>query len=166
MSDYDDRTVDELQDELRDRDLKVSGTKDELIARLEDDDASSGGDDTGDGTAQDGSDDGDGGHDRSGGGPGGDGGADEGSSGTPRLAGVVSCIRDELGSVLGLEVERVTGLSREDGGWRAMADVVEISRVPPSTDVLATYDVTTDGDGHLDGFDRVRRFRRSEGFSA
>lgn len=31
-----DRTVDELRDELRARDLPVSGTKDELIARLED----------------------------------------------------------------------------------------------------------------------------------
>lgn len=33
----DDRTVAELQDELRARDLPVSGTKDELIARLNED---------------------------------------------------------------------------------------------------------------------------------
>ena len=32
----DDHTVDELKDMLRERDLKVSGRKDELIARLED----------------------------------------------------------------------------------------------------------------------------------
>lgn len=30
----DERTVDELKDELRARDLPVSGTKDELVARL------------------------------------------------------------------------------------------------------------------------------------
>jgi hypothetical protein len=35
---YEAQTVAELQDELRDRDLAVSGTKDELIARLEEDD--------------------------------------------------------------------------------------------------------------------------------
>lgn len=35
---YEEQTVAELQDELRARDLAVSGTKDELIARLEEDD--------------------------------------------------------------------------------------------------------------------------------
>lgn len=161
MSDYDDRTVEELQGELRDRDLKVSGTKDELIARLEDDDASSGGDGGGADGAADGGDEDEAADGRDGG-----GGTGGDPSGPPRLAAVVARIREDLGAVLGLEVERVTGLSREDGGWRAQADVVEISRVPPSTDVLATYDVTTDDDGGLDGFDRVRRFRRSEGFTA
>jgi SAP domain len=38
-SDYSDMTVDELQDELRARDLAVSGNKDELIARLQESDA-------------------------------------------------------------------------------------------------------------------------------
>jgi hypothetical protein len=36
--DYDEFTVDELRDDLRSRDLHTSGTKAELIARLEDDD--------------------------------------------------------------------------------------------------------------------------------
>lgn len=39
-ADYEDLTVAELQDRLRDRDLPVSGTKDELIARLVEDDDS------------------------------------------------------------------------------------------------------------------------------
>jgi SAP domain len=37
--DYGAMTVDELQDELRARDLHVSGNKDELIARLQESDA-------------------------------------------------------------------------------------------------------------------------------
>jgi hypothetical protein len=37
-SKYDGYTVEELRDELRDRALAVSGTKDELVARLEEDD--------------------------------------------------------------------------------------------------------------------------------
>jgi hypothetical protein len=37
---YEDQTKEELQEELRERDLKVSGTKDELVERLEEDDAS------------------------------------------------------------------------------------------------------------------------------
>lgn len=39
---YEDQTVTELQDLLRDRDLAVSGTKDELIARLEESDNQTG----------------------------------------------------------------------------------------------------------------------------
>ena len=35
---YEDLNKEELQDELRERELPVSGTKDELIARLEEDD--------------------------------------------------------------------------------------------------------------------------------
>lgn len=38
-NDYSSLTVDELQDQLRDRDLPVSGNKDELIARLQEADA-------------------------------------------------------------------------------------------------------------------------------
>lgn len=38
-SDYDDLSVNELRAELRDRDLSTSGTKDELVARLQEDDA-------------------------------------------------------------------------------------------------------------------------------
>lgn len=39
-SDYQDLTAEELKDKLRSRDLPVSGNKDELVARLEEDDAS------------------------------------------------------------------------------------------------------------------------------
>lgn len=38
--DYEDQTVKDLRDELRSRNLKVSGNKDELIERLREDDAS------------------------------------------------------------------------------------------------------------------------------
>lgn len=143
MTTREEQTVEELRDELRARDLKVSGTKDELLDRL--DEADEAGDDGGDG----------------GGGPP-DGRT---TSDRSRLATVVARIGQDLGAVTGLAVERVTGLARADDGWHAEVDVVEVSRVPPSTDVLATYAVTTDADGELLGFERVRRFRRSEGSS-
>jgi len=43
---YSEWTVDELKEELKDRELPVSGTKPELIARLEEHDAADEGDDT------------------------------------------------------------------------------------------------------------------------
>lgn len=75
---------------------------------------------------------------------------------------VLARIRRDLQEVAGLEVESTAGLRRDDGGWSARVEVVEVSRVPPSTDILATYEVAADGDGAVQSFDRVERYRRSE----
>jgi hypothetical protein len=75
---------------------------------------------------------------------------------------VLARIQEDLHDVTGLAVERTSGLDRDDGGWRARVEVVEVSRVPPSTDVLATYEVRADAHGALTSFDRVQRYRRSE----
>ena len=82
------------------------------------------------------------------------------------LRDVVDRIRSEFTDVTGLEPEATTGLKRTTDGWAALIDVVELARVPRSTDVLATYEVTTDEDGSLRSFDRVHRYRRSEAGSA
>lgn len=130
-TDYEDQTVDELRDQLRDRDLRTSGPKAELVERLEEDDAT---------TSQTTS-------------------ADTVSTG---MRDVLARIRQDLEEIAGLQPERTSGLSHDDDGWRAKVEVVEVSRVPPSMDVLATYEVVADDDGSIVSFDRVQRYRRSE----
>jgi len=39
--------------------------------------------------------------------------------------------------------------------------VVELDRIPSSTDVLASYEVGLDGDGRLVDYARTRRYTRS-----
>ena len=39
---------------------------------------------------------------------------------------------------------------------------MELERIPPSTDVLASYEVALDGDGNLLGYERTRRYVRSQ----
>jgi hypothetical protein len=41
-------------------------------------------------------------------------------------------------------------------------EVVELRRIPESTDVLASYDVELDGDGGFLRFERGRRYNRSQ----
>ena len=41
-------------------------------------------------------------------------------------------------------------------------EVVELSRIPTSTDVLASYELTLDGDGKLVRYQRGRRYYRSQ----
>jgi len=51
------------------------------------------------------------------------------------------------------------------GGWKIGLEVLEVSRVPASTDVLATYEVTVDNDGDLVSYSRTRRYYRSQAAS-
>ena len=69
---------------------------------------------------------------------------------------------DELEALVGCPAEGVTAIRRIEDGWTAMVDVLELARVPETTDVLASYEVTFDGDGEVTGYRRVRRFQRSQ----
>ena len=75
---------------------------------------------------------------------------------------VVATARRSLEALLGTDVERVSGLARTDGRWSVQLEVVELARIPESTDVLATYEVVLDDDDDLVSVSRVRRYRRSQ----
>ena len=70
--------------------------------------------------------------------------------------------RELLRSVRGVEAESVSGLTRTSSGWTVTLEVVELRRIPESTDVLASYEVELDGDGKLLGFERGHRYTRSQ----
>jgi hypothetical protein len=69
---------------------------------------------------------------------------------------------EQLASVMGRRSDSVSGFAREDDGWRVTVEVVELDRIPPSTDVLATYEVQLDEGGDLVGYERTRRYVRSQ----
>jgi hypothetical protein len=60
----------------------------------------------------------------------------------------------------GYEPEAVTGLEWDGDSWEVTVDVLELSRIPNTTDVLASYVVQLDEKGTLRGFKRARRFQR------
>lgn len=66
----------------------------------------------------------------------------------------------QLLELTGKEAEGVTGLERTDDGWTVQVEVVEVRRIPDTTDVLALYDVDTDERGNMQGYRRVRRYSR------
>src|SRR6185369_7967712 len=66
----------------------------------------------------------------------------------------------ELLDLTGKGAEGVTGLERTEDGWNVQVEVVEVRRIPDTTDVLALYEVEVDTDGHLQGYRRVRRYVR------
>ncbi len=71
--------------------------------------------------------------------------------------------RSLVEELAGKQPESVSGASSsEDGGWTVAVDVVELSRVPPSTDLLATYEVSLDASGELVDMVRARRYVRGQ----
>ncbi len=76
---------------------------------------------------------------------------------------VIERVREEFPPLLGRPVETVLGIERdEDSGWTATVEVVELSRIPTSTDVLVAYSVTLDSAGELTGYRRIRRYHRNQ----
>ena len=70
--------------------------------------------------------------------------------------------RSALEDLLGNEPESVSGLQRRNGHWAIMLEVVEMRRIPESTDVLSSYEVVLDDSGDVVGMTRRRRYRRSQ----
>lgn len=70
--------------------------------------------------------------------------------------------REQLRELQGRDAESITALERTRDGWRVTCEVLEVERIPNSTDVLATYVIELDGDGDLVAFERVRRYYRAQ----
>ena len=62
----------------------------------------------------------------------------------------------------GRRPERVISIDRKDDEWCVGVEVVEVSRIPDSADILAVYDVRLNTDGDLISFRRTRRYARGQ----
>src|SRR6187551_1314654 len=78
------------------------------------------------------------------------------SSGAQMARAAQQAVLDLTGKV----PESVTALERSDEGWRVAVDVMELERIPSTTDVMATYEVSLDEQGELQGYRRVHRYLR------
>jgi hypothetical protein len=69
---------------------------------------------------------------------------------------------EQVAELTGREIEGVNGLEKGDDGWVVTLEVVELRRVPDSTDVLGSYAVAVDERGELEGYRRTHRYYRSQ----
>ena len=70
--------------------------------------------------------------------------------------------KSQLAEVTGLKPVTVTGTFKDEQGWHIEMDMLEMSRIPPATDVLGAYDVLVDEDGNMVKFERKRTRLRGE----
>ncbi|WP_459986508.1 gas vesicle protein GvpO [Nocardioides sp. AN3] len=81
----------------------------------------------------------------------------------PRRPGAGRIAREaavQLHELIGHEIEGITAVHRDGDGWVVEIDMLELRRIPATTDVLATYEVEMDEDGDLMGYRRRHRFVR------
>jgi hypothetical protein len=64
--------------------------------------------------------------------------------------------------LIGRPVEAVTGMERNGREWTVTLEVLELERIPNTTDVLGSYEVKLDKDGELTSAHRTRRYHRAE----
>ena len=67
-----------------------------------------------------------------------------------------------VADLTGFEPESVAGLQWDGDSWLVTVDVLELARIPNTTDVIASYVVQLDDGGALLGYKRMRRFVRGQ----
>jgi hypothetical protein len=78
-----------------------------------------------------------------------------------KLSRIAQHAQAELQALVGCPAEGIVGVRKDGDGWVVTVEVLELGRIPETTDVLASYDVTVDGDGEVTGYQRVRRYLRA-----
>lgn len=69
---------------------------------------------------------------------------------------------EQMQELIGRPVESVTGLAKDGDEWTVTLEVLELQRIPTTTDVLGSYEVKLDSEGDLTGAQRTRRYARGE----
>jgi len=68
----------------------------------------------------------------------------------------------ELQAITGLDVDHVSAVANMPDGWHVTVDLVELRRIPASTDVLAAYEAVLGPTGVLLSYHRTRRYFRDQ----
>lgn len=58
--------------------------------------------------------------------------------------------------------ENVVSVVREDDGWQVGVEVMELHRIPETTDIMAVYEVILDANGDLIRCERGQRYHRAQ----
>ena len=70
--------------------------------------------------------------------------------------------KETLAELTGLTPDTVSGLNKDEEGWHVFVDLIELKRIPESTDVLGIYEVVLDDEGQFIRFERTERYQRAQ----
>jgi len=78
----------------------------------------------------------------------------------PKPMEVLREARAQLSELTGMPSENVSSFEQTEDGWSVEIEVLELSRVPDTMSLMASYQVELDSEGQLTGYRRVRRYER------
>jgi hypothetical protein len=78
------------------------------------------------------------------------------------LARIIGRAAGQLSDLAGHPAEGVLAFQRREDGWLVEVELVELARIPSTTDVLGVYEVEVDEDGQIQEYRRTRRYVRSQ----
>jgi hypothetical protein len=61
----------------------------------------------------------------------------------------------------GRKPDTVSAVEQTDDGWRLEVELVELERIPATTNILATYEVELSEQGDVVSYRRVKRYFRN-----
>jgi len=79
-----------------------------------------------------------------------------------RLNEVINAAKEQLQSILTLDVANVIAASKTDDGWDVKIDLVERKAVPDTQDLLGTYDIILDEEGNIVSYERKKIRKRMD----
>ncbi|MBS1165403.1 MAG: hypothetical protein H6R00_1428 [Proteobacteria bacterium] len=71
-------------------------------------------------------------------------------------------VKSQMPELTGFTADSVSELAATDNGWEVTANLLELKRIPPTTDLLAAYRITLDKEGNVVGYYRTRRYLRDQ----
>ena len=68
--------------------------------------------------------------------------------------------KEQLAELTGLKSDTVSGLKKEADGWHVTLEMIEMRRIPDTSDMLGSYAALLDEEGNLTDYRRTRRYLR------
>lgn len=68
----------------------------------------------------------------------------------------------QLTELTGRKLDTIAAIERVDDGWQLTVELVELERVPSTTNLMGSYDAELDAEGNLISYERVRRYHRGQ----
>ncbi|MBI4339635.1 MAG: gas vesicle protein [Chloroflexi bacterium] len=78
------------------------------------------------------------------------------------LKAILEKAKSDLAAVTGLKPVSVTRAFKDDQGWHVRVEMIEMTRIPPATDVLGDYEVVLAEDGTMLRFERRKTRLRGQ----
>jgi len=80
----------------------------------------------------------------------------------PAIKEIIEKAKKELATVTGFSSPSAIGFKKKDGGWLVTIQIMEKKSIPEGMDILGVYEVATDNEGNILGYERNKIRRRGD----